>query len=124
MDDSLQMTKIAIRALEERKAGDIRLIDIHGVSVIADYFLIASGANTRQIQALADNVEKELGKAGYEPRQIEGYASASWILMDYNDIIIHIFSEESRIFYDLERIWRDGVDVNIDTLKNTENEQA
>lgn len=105
------MTKIALNALEDKKAADIRIIDISEVSVLADYFLIASGANTNQVQAIADNVQEMLTKAGYEPKQVEGYGSASWILMDYNDIIIHIFSEESRMFYDLERIWRDGKDI-------------
>ena len=108
MTDSKEMTSIAIRALEDRKAEDIRVIDITEVSVIADYFIIASGTNALQVQALADSVEESLGKAGYEPRHIEGYRSANWILMDYNDIIVHIFSDEQRIFYDLERIWRDG----------------
>ena len=87
------------------------------VSVIADYFIIASGSNQNQVQALADNVEETLGRAGYEPRQTEGYNTASWILMDYNDIIVHIFSEEERLFYDLERIWRDGKTVNIEEFK-------
>ncbi len=114
MNDSKKMTGLAIQALEDRKAEDIRVIDITEVSVIADYFIIASGSNTLQVQALADSVEEMLGKAGYEPRHIEGYRSASWILMDYNDIIVHIFSEDQRIFYDLERIWRDGKAVDKD----------
>ena len=67
---------------------------------MADYFIIVSGSNKNQVQALADNVEEMLGKAGYNPRQVEGYRSANWILMDYQDIIIHIFSEEDRLFYD------------------------
>lgn len=117
MDKSKEMAQLTIKALEDKKANDIRVIDITGVSVIADYFVIASGSSTNQVQAMSDNVQEILGRAGYEPRQIEGYGSASWILMDYNDIIIHIFSEESRIFYDLERIWRDGKAVELDTFK-------
>ena len=112
MDESLQMTKIAIKALEERKAGDIRLIDIHGVSIIADYFIIASGDNERQVEALSDAVDEALGRAGYERRAIEGYSTKRWILLDYNDVIIHIFNREDRLFYDLERIWRDGKRVD------------
>lgn len=69
---------------------------------------------------MADNVEEVLGRAGYEPRQTEGYGTAAWILMDYNDIIVHIFSEEDRLFYDLERIWRDGKSVDIDEFKNVD----
>lgn len=117
MDKSKEMTQLTIKALEDKKANDIRVIDITGVSVIADYFVIASGSSTNQVQAMSDNVQETLGRAGYEPRQIEGYGSASWILMDYNDIIIHIFSEESRMFYDLERIWRDGKAVELDAFK-------
>ena len=108
MNNSKEMAKLAINALEDKKANDIRVIDISNISVIADYFIIASGSNPNQVKALADNVEETLGRAGYELRQSEGYGTASWILMDYNDIIVHIFSEEDRSFYDLERIWRDG----------------
>ena len=110
--DSKEMVKIAINALEEKKAENIRVIDISKVSVIADYFIIAEGKNRNQIQALTDSVEKDLGKAGAVPKQIEGYESANWILMDYADIIVHIFDNENRLFYDLERIWRDGVCVD------------
>ena len=106
------MVKIAINALEEKKAENIRVIDISKVSVLADYFIIAEGKNRNQIQALTDSVEKDLGKAGAVPKQIEGYESANWILMDYADIIVHIFDNENRLFYDLERIWRDGVCVD------------
>lgn len=117
MNNSKEMTSLAIKALEDKKGNDIQVIDIREVSVIADYFIIASGSNQNQVQALADNVEETLGRAGYEPRQTEGYNTASWILMDYNDIIVHIFSEEERLFYDLERIWRDGKTVNIEEFK-------
>ena len=114
------MTSLAIKALEDKKGNDIRVIDIQDVSIIADYFIIASGSNRNQVQTMADNVEEVLGRAGYEPRQLEGYGTATWILMDYNDIIVHIFSEEDRLFYDLERIWRDGKSVDIDEFKNVD----
>lgn len=110
--DSKEMVKIAINALEEKKAENIRVIDISKVSVLADYFIIAEGKNRNQIQALTDSVEKDLGKTGIVPKQIEGYENANWILMDYADIIVHIFDNENRLFYDLERIWRDGVCVD------------
>ena len=106
-----EMTKLAIAAMEEKKAEDIKVIDIREVSTIADYFLIASGNNRSQIQTLCDAVEEKLGRAGYFKRQSEGYDTANWILMDYNDIIVHIFDKENRLFYDLERIWRDGKEV-------------
>ncbi len=118
MNKSKEMTRLAIKALEDKKGNDIRVIDIQDVSIIADYFIIASGSNRNQVQTMADNVEEVLGRAGYEPRQMEGYGTATWILMDYNDIIVHIFSEEDRLFYDLERIWRDGKSVSIDEFKN------
>ena len=120
MNQSKEMTKLAITALEDKKANDVRVIDIAGVSVIADYFVIASGSNTNQVQAMADSVREALGRAGYEPRQVEGYGSANWILMDYNDIIVHIFSDESRTFYDLERIWRDGKEVSVGEFETEE----
>lgn len=108
MEQSKEMVKLAISALEDKKGEDIRVIDIREVSVLADYFLIASGSNASQVQAMTDNVEQILGKAGYHCKQVEGYQSANWILMDYGDIIVHVFCKEDRLFYDLERIWRDG----------------
>lgn len=116
--NSENMAKPAIRALDDKKGIDVRVIDISEVSVIADYFIIASGTNAHQVQALADNVEEQLGKAGYTPRQIEGYGSASWVLLDYNDIIVHVFTNDSRSFYDLERIWRDGKMVDTDQFRD------
>lgn len=110
--ESREMTKLAIKALEDKKAEDIRIIDISEVSVLADYFIIASGSNRSQIQAMTDNVDEVLGRAGAARRQIEGYESAGWVLMDYSDIIVHIFDQENRLFYDLERIWRDGKSID------------
>ena len=105
---SKEIAKLACEALADKKADDIKVIDISEVSSLADYFVIAGGMNRNQVQAMADNVEEMLGKAGCECKQIEGYQSANWILMDYKDIIVHIFCREDRLFYDLERIWRDG----------------
>ena len=108
MNKELEMVRLACKAMDEKKALDIKVIDIHEVSVIADYFVIASGSNLNQVQAMVDNVEEQLGRAGYEPKQVEGTRGSNWILMDYGDLIIHVFDEENRLFYDLERIWRDG----------------
>lgn len=108
MNQSKKVANIAIAALEEKKASDIRIIDIEHISTLADYFLIASGSNRSQVQAMADNVEECLSKLGYEPKSIEGYQNANWILMDYGDVVIHLFDDQNRLFYDLERIWRDG----------------
>lgn len=111
-----EMVKLAYNALDEKKADDIRILDISEISVLADYFIIAGGENRNQIQAMIDNVEEKLAEAGHHPKQIEGYNTAGWILMDYGDIIIHVFSKEERLFYDLERIWRDGKSVDIQEL--------
>nr|WP_294678611.1 ribosome silencing factor [uncultured Blautia sp.] len=108
MSSEKEMVRIACKALDEKKAHDIKIIDIHEVSVIADYFVIASGSNQNQVQAMVDNADEMLGRAGYEAKQIEGNRNSSWVLMDYGDMIIHVFDEENRLFYDLERIWRDG----------------
>lgn len=116
MSDGREAAKIAVEALKEKKAIDIKTLDITGVTVVADYFIIASGSNVNQVKAMADSVEEALGKAGYEPKQIEGYQTASWILMDYRDIIVHIFSEQDRLFYDIERIWRDGISIDSEEL--------
>lgn len=110
------MARLAIAALEDKKAEDIKVIDISEVSVIADYFIIAGGNNRSQIQALCDNVEEKLGHAGYPVKQTEGYDTANWVLLDYGDIIVHIFDRENRLLYDLERIWRDGKQVDISSL--------
>ena len=110
------MVKLAYSALEDKKGEDIKIIDISGVSVIADYFIIASGTNRNQVQTLVDNTQEALHKAGYESKQIEGYQSGDWILMDYGDIIIHVFSQENRLFYNLERIWRDGKNIAIEEM--------
>lgn len=116
---SLSMARLAIEALEDKKAVDIKTIDISEVSVLADYFIIANGTNSSQIQALADGVEERLGRAGYPPRQIEGYDHANWVLLDFGDVIVHVFDAQNRLLYDLERIWRDGKEVDPASLAET-----
>lgn len=113
---SKEMTKLAISALEDKKAEDIKVIDIGTVSVLADYFIIASGSNRSQIQAMCEQVEEVLEKKGRVVKHIEGYETANWILLDFGDIIIHLFDKENRLFYDLERIWRDGTRIDISSL--------
>ncbi len=117
MTDAKKTALMAVDALEDKKANDISIIDIEKISTLADYFIIASGTNRNQVQAMCDEVDEKLGKAGFEPKHIEGYNSANWILMDYGDIVIHLFDEENRLFYDLERIWRDGIKIEKDSLK-------
>lgn len=117
MADAKELVKAAYAALDNKKGENIKVIDISGVSVLADYFIIANGSNRNQVQALVDNVQEELYKMGHEPLQVEGYQTGNWILMDYGDIIVHVFSKEDRLFYDLERIWRDGKDIEISELQ-------
>lgn len=120
MTQAAEMTKLAIAALEDKKAEDICVIDISEVSVLADYFLIANGNNRNQVQALIDNVGEKLGRAGFTAKNVEGYQTGNWILMDYGDLIVHVFDRQNRLFYDLERIWRDGKKVDVAAFKNAE----
>ncbi|MBQ9990713.1 MAG: ribosome silencing factor [Lachnospiraceae bacterium] len=112
MNITLEMAKTVVQALEDKKGEDIQIIDISEISPIADYFILASGGNRSQIQAMADAVEEKMHQKHHFLKQIEGYDSANWILMDFYDVIVHIFDRDSRIFYDLERIWRDGKQVD------------
>lgn len=105
---SREMLKIAYTVLDEKKGEDIKVIDISNISVIADYFLIASANNINQLQAMSDELQEKFSKEGIEVKQVEGNRSASWILLDYGDLVIHLFDKEDRLFYDLERIWTDG----------------
>ena len=108
---SRELAKIAMDALEDKKVEDLRIIDISEVSIMADYFIIGSGSSQTQVRALANKDEEKLQEAGVTPRQIEGYQSASWILMDFNDIIVHVFNSEDRLFYNLEKLWLDGKQI-------------
>ena len=107
-----EMTRLACKALDAKKAIDIKVIDIQGISVMADYFIISTAGNPNQVQAMVDNVEETMEKAGYMVKHVEGSRGSNWIMMDFGDVIVHIFDEENRLFYDLERIWRDGVLVD------------
>ena len=118
MDNSKKMVKLAYQALEEKKGEDITVIEIKDISIIADYFIIANGTNSSQVDALVNSVNQTLGKEGFEPKRIEGVRSASWILMDYGDVVVHVFSKEDRLFYNLERIWRDGKTVSREQLED------
>lgn len=113
---SAEKAKKIYSALDEKKAADIEIIDIRDISVIADYFIIAGGSNANQVKALVDNVELKLGMDGVSPGHTEGYQTANWVLMDYSDVIVHVFNNDDRRFYDLERIWRDGKFISLDEL--------
>ncbi len=117
MEDSKKMALLALDALEDKKAEDISILDISTISILGDYFIIADGLNRNQVQAMADSVEEALGRAGYMPKQIEGYQAANWILLDFKDIIVHVFSKEDREFYNLDHIWMDGKPVTREELE-------
>src|SRR6202012_5961360 len=98
---------IAVHACEAKKATDIRILQLDPqASGFTDYFVICSGSNPRQVQAIADDVDQRLSAMGVEPKHIEGQTQAEWILMDYVDFVVHVFSESARKFYDLERLWK------------------
>ena len=105
------------QALDDKMAEDISVIDISNISVIADYFIIATAKNQNHLSALQDAADEIMYKNGFQAKQIEGNRNSTWILMDYEDIIIHLFSAEDRLFYNLERIWQDGIKLSEDELK-------
>ena len=111
--ETLEAVEIAARAAGEKKATEIVALDLREVASFTEYFVICTGANTRQVQAISNSVEDELRKAGKRPLHIEGYSTGEWILLDYGDFIMHVFSNSSRRFYDLERLWRDAGPVNL-----------
>ena len=111
--ETLEAVEIAARAAEEKKATEIVALDLREVASFTEYFVICTGANTRQVQAISNSVEEELRRAGKRPLHIEGYSTGEWILLDYGDFIMHVFSNSSRRFYDLERLWRDAGPVKL-----------
>lgn len=105
MTDSL---KIAVNAADDKKASDLVILDISRIASFATYFLLCTGDSSRQMQAIADEIEKRLRAQGIRPSHLEGYQNSEWILLDYGDLVVHIFSKTARVYYDLERLWRDG----------------
>lgn len=117
LEQAKKMALIAYNALTDKKGEDVKVIEITEIASFADYFIIADGNNPSQISALVDNVEEKMSKAGFEPKKIEGVRNSNWVLMDYGDIIVHVFSKEDRLFYDLERIWKDGKELTEEDLE-------
>lgn len=114
--DIKQALKTAYNALDAKFGGDIAILDISGVSVMADYFMIVSANNPNHLKTLADEAEKKLHEAGLKMRGSEGYGNSKWILHDFGHVIVHLFTKEEREFYNLERIWRDSESVDPNTL--------
>ena len=110
---SLETAKLAVKILNSKKGIDIKLIKIDGVSSIADYFVISTGSSSTHVKTLADEVEVKLDEAGISVSHIDGHRSDTWIVLDYVDVIVHVFSEEAREYYNLERLWQDGEEMDI-----------
>ena len=105
---------VAVRAAESKKATDIQVLDLRGVTSFADFFVIATGANSRQVEAISDEVGLQLKqRAGELPFSVEGYSQAEWVLADYGDLLVHIFSRKAREYYSLERLWRSAKTIEI-----------
>jgi ribosome-associated protein len=113
MKDAL---RIALKAADDKKASDLVALDISSIASFANYFLLCSGDSSRQIQAIADELEEKLRAHGLRPTHIEGYRNAEWVLMDYIDLVVHVFSRKARAYYDLERLWRDGKRLDVQKL--------
>jgi len=113
MTDAL---KIAVNAADDKKAHDLVALDISQIASFASYFLLCTGDSSRQMQAIADEVEKRLKAIGIRPSHVEGYQNSEWILIDYLDLVVHIFSKTARAYYDLERLWRDGKKLDLSRL--------
>lgn len=111
-----ELTKLICKALDDKKAIDVTVLDISAVSVMADYFIVASADNINLLHALQNETDRICYENGVKCKSVEGNRSSTWILMDYEDIIVHLFMEEDRTFYDLERIWKDGVTLSPDEL--------
>lgn len=105
---ALEKAKKAAQLIDSKKGEDVRVLQIGTLTTIGDYFVVATGNSTTQVKALADEVDEKMSAEGIEPERIEGYSTASWILMDYKDVIVHIFLKETREFYALERLWGDA----------------
>ncbi len=110
------MLRTIVTALENKKAQEIKVIEISDLTILADHFVIASGTSSTQVKALADEVEFQMAQEGVKPLHTEGYPSGSWIVLDYGSVVVHVFYGETRDFYSLERLWSDGKNIDLKTL--------
>lgn len=111
--DIKDLIKTTLNVMEDKKAEDIKILDIHDISTMSNYFIIASANNINQVKAIADEIEEKLYEKGCKLIQSEGYQTARWILLDFDDIIIHLFHKEDRDFYQLEKVWADAKEISI-----------
>lgn len=107
-----EILKIAIKAIDSKRGENIKVLKVGDLTILANYFVIANGNSSTQVKALADEVEFKLSEAGLEPHRTEGFQGANWIVLDYVDVVFHIFHKETRDFYDLERLWQDGTEIS------------
>lgn len=114
--NTLDITKLIVKKLDEKKANRIEVIEIGELTILSDYFVIASATNTTHVKSLIDEVEVELKKINKYPQRIEGYETANWVILDYIDVVVHIFYEETRDFYKLENLWGDGKKLELDEI--------
>lgn len=105
---SLELATEAVKILDDKKALNLKMIGIKDISILADYFVLATGTSNTHVKSLADEVEFKLKQLGVNPEHVEGYRSNSWVILDYGSVIVHVFTAESRQFYDLDRLWQDG----------------
>lgn len=113
---SRELAEIAVKALDSKKGKEIRLIRIDKITTLAEYFVICTGTSNTQINALGDEVEKELTEKGEEPLHREGYRGDTWVLLDYGCVVVHVFNDEARKFYSLEHLWADGEEVDLSAI--------
>lgn len=111
--EAKELMENIVKVLDSKKAKDIRAIRIGDLTILGEYFVIATGTSSTQVKMLADEVDYQLGEKGVQPHRVEGYHSENWIILDYTDVIVHIFHEDTRKFYDLERLWADGEKVDL-----------
>lgn len=114
--NSFEIAKKVAKVLDSKKAHKIDVIEITKLTILSDYFVIASATNSTHVKSLADDVEFELKKLGKNPQRVEGYQDANWIVLDYSDVVVHIFYEETRNFYNLEKLWSDGKKLELNEL--------
>lgn len=114
--EAFELIKLAVQILDKKKADQIDVIRVEDITILSDYFVIASANNTTHVKALADELEYELKQLGRMPVRIDGYQSANWIVLDYSDVIVHIFHEETRNYYNIEKLWADGEQVDVKEL--------
>jgi ribosome-associated protein len=122
-EESRKLVQIITQALEDKKAEKIEVIEIDQISPLADYFVIANGTNTSQTEAMVEAVEESAEKNGFQADHVEGHRNTTWTLIDFKGVVVHIFDEESREFYDLARIWKDGSHLDPHTMEPVEQQE-